>query len=138
MALPRKGRRSITVDDARYHYKIALERSGRAVIQNADGDGAFLFVFPFAIMKPSHVADAVRFAITCGWTPTRSGTPCWLAFDADADDHSHFEHIPNDDFRVITYPTQGRIPDNMDASQFSDTRPWYHRPRPTGGHVTGE
>jgi hypothetical protein len=131
MTLPRKGRRSITVDDVDYHYKIAFERSERAVIQNADGTGAFLFVFPFAIMKPANVADAIRFAISCEWTPERNGDACWLAFDADTDGRSHFEHIPNDDFRVVTYSSHGRIPDNMDTSQFDDTRPWYHRTRPT-------
>jgi hypothetical protein len=88
-------------------------------------------VFPFAIMKPSQVADAIRFAKLCGWDSTRNGDACWLAFDADADGVSHFEHIPLHDFRVVTYPSHGRIPDNMDASQFDDTRPWYDRPRPS-------
>lgn len=131
MSIPRKGRRSLTVDTVEYHYKIALERSERAVVQLADGSGPCLFVFPFAIMKPSHVADAVRFAISCGWTPTHGANDCWLAFDVDGEDHSLFEYIPNNDFRVVTFPTNGRIPKSMDASQFEDTRPWYHRPRPT-------
>ena len=131
MTIPRKGRRSITVDADDYHYKIAFECSERAVIQLAGGSGPCLFVLPFSIMKPSHVADAIRFAVSCGWLSTHDANDCWLAFDADGDDHAHFEHIPNDDFRVVTYPTHGRIPEDMDASQFEDTRPWYQRPGPT-------
>jgi len=130
MTLPRRDRRSITVDGVKYHYKIDMERSERAVIQNATGTGAFVFVFPFGIMKPSHVADAIRFATSCGRTPTPGGDACWLAFDADAEDRSHFEHIPGDDFRVVSYASKGSIPDHMDASHFDDTRPWYRRPSP--------
>ena len=62
MTLPKKGRQSITVGDAEYHYKVDMVRSGRAVIQSATGNGSCLFVFPFAIMKPSHVAAAIRFS----------------------------------------------------------------------------
>src|SRR5262245_42601109 len=115
MTLPRRDRRSITVDGVKYHYKIDMERTGRAVIQNADSTGAFLFVYPFTIMKPSHVADAIRFAGSCGWTPTRKGDACWLAFDADTEGWSCFEHIPNDDFRVVSYPSKDSVPDHMDA-----------------------
>jgi hypothetical protein len=130
MTLPRKGRRSITVDGRAYHYQIAIERSERVVVQSADGKGAFLFVLPFALVKPSHVANAIRFAFSRGWTPTQNGEACWLAFDVDAENCSHFEHILGDDFRVVTYSTKGLVPDGVDASQFSDTRPWYRRPSP--------
>jgi len=110
---------------------VPVERSERIVVQHSDGIGAFLFVFPFAIMKPSHIVDAIRFATSCDWSPTRSGDACWLAFDTDAEGRSNFEHIPLHDFRVVTYPSRGRIRDNMDASQFDDTRPWYDRPKPS-------
>jgi hypothetical protein len=132
MALPRKGRRAITVDSIEYHYMVTFQRSERAVIQLATGTGPCLFVFPFAILKPSHVADAIRFAITRGWSPAKDGeADCWLAFDVDAEDQSYFEHIPNDDFRVVSYPFKGQVPSHLDATQFTDTRPWYNRPRPS-------
>ena len=131
MTLPKKGRRSVTVDHVEYHYLIAFKRSQRAVIQHASGIGAFLFVFPFAIMQPSNVANAIQFAKSCAWNPTLRGEACWLVFDVDASGNSHFEHIPRDDFRVVTYSSKGRIPDNIDTSKFADTRPWYARPRPS-------
>jgi hypothetical protein len=73
MAIPRKGRRLITVDSVMYHFLVAFERSERVVIQNANGLGSFLFVFPFAIMKPSHLSAAIRFALSRGWNVTESG-----------------------------------------------------------------
>lgn len=136
MTIPRKGRRSISVDSIDYHYAIPYERSERVVIQLATGQGSCLFVFTFAIMKPSHVADAIRFGISCGWRPQNSDDKCWLVFDVDGDDRSHFEHLSNDDFRVVTYPSKGKLPANTDESQFSDTRPWYNRPSPAVGAKT--
>lgn len=133
MTIPRKGRRSITVDSVTYHYLAAFGRSERVVIQNASGAGSFLFVFSFAIMKPSHIATAVRFGLSRGWTVAESGHDCWLVFDVDADDRSHFEHLPNDDFRVMTYSSNGKLPANVDVAQFSDTRPWHNRPSPATG-----
>ena len=133
MAIPRKGRRSITVDSVMYHYLVDSERSERVVIQNANGLGPFLFVFPFAIMKPSHLAAAIRFGLSHGWKVAESGHDCWLVFDVDADDQSHFEHLPSDDFRVVTYSSKGKLPANVDEAQFSDTRPWYNRPSPATG-----
>jgi hypothetical protein len=67
-------------------------------------------------MKPSHVADAIRFGIACGWSPQSSDNNCWLAFDVDGDERSQFEHVANDDFRVVTYPTKGKLPANTDES----------------------
>ena len=131
MTIPKKGRRSISVKGADYHYKIAFERSERVIIQSAKGIGACIFVLPFAIMKPKHAADAIRFAKANGWMSDGGRDACWLAFDVDAQDRSYFEHIPNDDFRVLSYPSLGRIPAGMDASQFDDTRAWYQRESPT-------
>lgn len=128
MALPTKGRRKITVDGVEYHYIISFEHSERVVIQDASGNGAFLFVFPFAILKPAHVADAIRFGLSQGWLRGQSGADCWLAFDVDSNGKSLFEFIPNDDFRVVTYPTRGRLPEHFDKSQYPDTRQWYDRP----------
>jgi hypothetical protein len=133
MAIPRKGRRSITVDSVMYHYLVAFERSERVVIQNANGLGSFLFVFPFAIMKPSHLSAAIRFALSRGWNVTESGHNCWLVFDVDAKDQSYFEHLPSDDFRVVTYSSKGKVPTHVGHAQFSDTRPWYNRPSPAAG-----
>ncbi|MCE9553148.1 MAG: hypothetical protein K8T91_07190 [Planctomycetes bacterium] len=127
MTLPKNGRRSITVDGAEFHYMIAFERSERAVIQHASGRGACLFVFPHAIMKPSHVAEAIRFGISKGWTPNHQGDDCWIAFDINAQDGPLFEHIAPDDYRVVTYSTNGRIPEGIDPSRFPDTRKWYER-----------
>lgn len=128
MTMPGKGRRSITVNSLRYHYLIAFERSERVLIRSADGNGSFLFVFPFAIMKPSHIAAAIRYGISCGWMPTQKAHNCWLAFDVDANDVAHFEHIPLDDFRVVTYPSMGKL--DGCGFEFPDTRPWYDRPSP--------
>jgi hypothetical protein len=130
MTIPRKGRRSINVDAVDYHYAIPFERSERAMIQLATGQGSFLFVFPFAIMKPSHVADAIRFGLACGWNPNETGSSCWVVFDVDNEQHSHFEHLTNDDFRVVTYSTNGKLPANRNESEFDDRRPWYNRPSP--------
>ena len=133
MAIRRKGRRSITVDSVMYHYLVAFERSERVVIQSATGLGSFLFVFPFAIMKPSHLAAAIRFGLLRGWKLTESGHNCWLVFDVDDEDQSHFEHLSSDDFRVVTHSLKGKLPANVDEAQFSDTRPWYNRPSPATG-----
>ena len=131
MTIPRKGRRSITVDSVDYHYVMSFEHSERVVIQTANGNGSFLFVFAFAIMKPSNVADAIRFGISVDWTPAKPGHNCWLVFDVDSDDHSCFEYLQSDDFRVVTYCSKGKLPANMNDGQFSDMRPWYNRPSPT-------
>jgi hypothetical protein len=133
MAIPRKGRRSITVDSVIYHYLVAFERSERVVIQNANGLGSFLFVFPFAIMKPTHVGAAILYGLSRGWEVNGTGHDCWLVFDVDADDRLHFEHLPRDDFRVMTYSSKGKLPANVDEAQFRDTRPWYNRPSPATG-----
>lgn len=130
MTIPQKGRRSINVDSEVYHYAISFERSERAVIQMANGQGSFLFVFPFAIMKPSHVADAIRFGISNGWKPQQTGKNVWLVFDVDDDGRPHFELLQNDDFRVVTYSAKGKLPANVDETQFSDQRPWYNRSSP--------
>ncbi len=128
MAIPTKGRRTITVDGVEFHYKINFERSERAVIQDASGCGAFLFVFPFAIMKPVHVTDAIRFGLSKGWLHGQTGKDCWLAFNVDSDGKSLFEFIPNDDLRVVTYRTRGELPENLDKSHYPDSRKWYERP----------
>jgi hypothetical protein len=134
MTIPRKLRRTIKVDGVNFHYStsFAIERSERMVIQVADGAKTSLFIFPFAILKPSHIANAIRFAMARGWAPTQRSENVWLAFDVNAAGESQFELIPNNDFRVVTYPTQGEPSAGLDLSKFSDTRPWYHRPSPAG------
>lgn len=134
MAMPRKGRRSVVVDATRYFYRITFG-SDRMVIQAADG-GAFIFVFPFAILTPVNVAAAIRFAISRGWAPGKKGADCWLAFDVDANGEPHFEYVPLDDFRVVTYSTMGKIDGSGPADRFSDTRPWYARPSPADRMTT--
>ncbi|CAN0285937.1 unnamed protein product [Ectocarpus sp. 4 AP-2014] len=127
MALPKKRRRTTTVDGTTYHYCIRLNESGRGVIQHGNGNGACLFIFPHAIMQPKHVADAIRFGIERGWKPGVSGDDVWLAFDSDADNNSLLEFIPSDDFRVITYNTNGELQEKFDSTRFPDTRKWYER-----------
>lgn len=128
MTIPKRGRRTITVDDVAFHFKASFERAERIVIQHASGRGACLFIFPHAVMTPTHIADAIRFAITKGWPPGTKGADCWLAFDVDSTGKSLLEFIPADDFRVVAYPTGGTLPGDFDASQFPDQRRWYERP----------
>lgn len=127
MTIPKRLRRSITVDATSYHYLETFERSERIVIQHDSGRGACLFVFPHAIMKPTHIADAIRFGISKGWSPGKHSEACSLAFDRDSHDSSLLEFIPNDDFRVVTYATKGELPVGSDASRYPDTRKWYQR-----------
>jgi hypothetical protein len=128
MTIPKKGRRRIIVDGAEYYYSTAFERSGRIVIQHGSGRGACLFIFPHSIMKPSHVAEAIRFGLFKGWTPSISPDDCWLAFDVDVNGESLLEFIPNNDFRVVTFPTLGQLPEGADMSEYPDTRNWWNRP----------
>lgn len=143
MTLPKSGRRTITVDGKKYHYMIAFERSARAVIQSASGHGACLFVLPHAILKPGHVAEAIRFGQAQGWVPDKTGDDCWIAFHINAQDQARFEHIENDDFLVVTYATMGRVPDGIDPARFPDTRKWHERNRakhdpPSPGRLGGD
>ena len=133
VTIPSKGRRSISVDDVDYYYMVAFERSDRAVVQRIDKVGKSLFVLPFSIMKPSHVADAIRFSKRFDSQEERNATDCWLVFDVDVKGNSHFEHVRNDDFRVVTHSTGGKLPAKFDESKFDDTRPWYSRPKPGSG-----
>ncbi len=130
MTIPRKGRRQVTVDLVDYVYLIPFERSARVVIQSVGFCGAILFVLPFSIMKPSHVANAIRFGRSCGWVPEKKGSDVWLVFDVDSEGRSHFEFVPNNDFRVPTFSTNGKLPGGMEQSDFDDVRPWYLRPSP--------
>lgn len=109
MTIPKQGRRNITVDGTAYHYMVEFVRSGRMVIKHSSGRGSCLFVFPKTIMKPVHVADAIRFGLSKGWLPGITSSNCWIAFDADEQGRSLLEYIPSDDFRVITYPTYGKL-----------------------------
>ena len=127
MTLPKKERRTIEVDGVTYHYRIRLHKSERAVIQQSNGQGACLFVFPHSTMRPKHVADTIRYAIQRGWKPGTTGSDFWFAFDSNQDDETLLEYIPNDDFRVATYNTMGELPENTDAGQYPDTRKWYDR-----------
>ena len=127
MALPKKKRRTISVDGIEFHYLIRMDKSERAVIQHGNGTGATLFVFPHAIMTPKHVADAIRFAVQRGWTPGQSGQDIWLAFDADETGDSLLQYIPLDDFLVVSYNTMGELPKNADVKKYPDTRKWYER-----------
>lgn len=127
MTISKKGRRCIIVDGAEYHYTTDFERSERVVIQHGCGRGACLFIFPHSIMKPSHVADAIRFGLLKGWTPSISADDCWLAFDVDGNGGTLLEFIPKGDFRVVTYPTLGKLPSNSDMSKYPDTRRWWER-----------
>lgn len=133
MTLPKRGRRSIDVDGTVYHYVVAYHRSERAVIRRADNSGKSLFVFPFAILKPSNVADAIREARKHDWESRENTSDCWLVFDSDEEGNSHFEFLPLDDYRVVTYPTKGKLPEGTDAAGYDDIRPWYLRTRPSTG-----
>ena len=128
MTIPKKGRRSINVDGMIYYYKISFERSGRIIIQDADCRGGCLFVFPHTIMKPVHISDAIRFALSTGWLNDGAGDDCWLAFDTDVESRTLLEFIPNDDFRVATYSMNREMLAEADLSRYPDTRMWYERP----------
>ncbi|PQO45774.1 hypothetical protein C5Y93_12670 [Blastopirellula marina] len=128
MTIPKKGRRTIVVDDVAFHYKVSVERAERIVIQLATGSGVCLFILPHSIMKPSHIADATRFALSRGCLPGENSDDCWLAFDAGSKGGSLLEFIPNDDFRVVTYATCGRLNADLDSTKCADRRRWYERP----------
>lgn len=130
MTIPRKGRRTISVDDVDYHYKVSFARSERIVIRRSDGAGKCLFLLPFAIMKPAHIATAIRFARFHGWQSDTDRLPCWLVGDLDSNGTPVFERLDNADFRVVSFTTNGKLPQNVDLSRFTDTRPWYQRKRP--------
>lgn len=100
MTMPSKGRSSITVDGDVYHYRIRLNESDRGVIQHGSGQGACVFVLfpsPVLIMRPKHVADAIRHAIDNGWKRAHSGDDVWLSFETDNEDNAILTVLSTDD-----------------------------------------
>jgi hypothetical protein len=95
MTLPRKGRRSITVDGDVYHWVVRFERSGHVVIQHSTGQGPCLIVEPLDVMEPRHIADAVRFAIGKGWMPQGPQPNFWMGFNNDANQPRYEQILPN-------------------------------------------
>lgn len=128
MTLPKKGRRSICVDAVEYFYIVSFRRSDRAVIQSADGNGSFIFVLPFAILGPKHIATIIQLARNRGWNSDAEN--CWVVFDINDNDEVCLEWLANDDFRVVTYNTRGALEESEETG-FQDTRQWFLRDRPT-------
>jgi hypothetical protein len=86
MAIPKKKRRTITIDDVEYHWVIGNRsdhRLPRATVQESTGAGAKLHIDPVGILKPSDIAAAIRFALVHGWNPRSSGPDTYLGFVED-------------------------------------------------------
>jgi len=107
MTLPKRKSRSILVDAVRYRYVVSQSKSAsqgdfllNLTVQIASGRGCILKVqgtmardwwldFPaiefadeYVVMKPGHIAAAIRRARTAGWEPSAPGTPFLLAATA--------------------------------------------------------
>ena len=56
--------------------------NGRGVVavQLATGTGSKLMVDPYGRISDDEVPDAIRFALTAGWQPDKSGPPFWIGF----------------------------------------------------------
>lgn len=130
MTLPTKGRRSIHVDDIDYCYFVTFRKSDRAVIQSAAGKGPFIFVLPFEILRPSHIATIIKDAVAKGWNSTANRADYWYVFNINAEGRTCLEWLHRDDFRILTYNTRG-ILDESNKRWFDDDRQWYLREPPT-------
>lgn len=81
MALPRKGRRTITVDGIKYHWIAFMQDNGffrlSFTVMQADAEGQQLIcraadrvVYP---VTPFIVRQAIQYARNLGWTPDQPG-----------------------------------------------------------------
>jgi hypothetical protein len=102
MALIKKGTRGINVDGEEYRWRIrkkptydqgAFATAMTFAVEHSDAEGSTLIVTTTvprpdnwllkrsASVTPARVADAIRQALRCGWSPGVSGTPFILNFD---------------------------------------------------------
>lgn len=72
MTFPKRNRRTIVVDEQKFHWLCRGEIFADAYvrIQDASGQGGLLSVQFVGIVTPRHVAQAIRFARSHGWDPT--------------------------------------------------------------------
>jgi hypothetical protein len=95
MAIARKGRRCIVVDDRTYHWSvndrrthdnllmvaIALEgRDGTTLLVEASGEaqeGSSRYSQP--VVTPAKIAQVIRLAQSSGWSPDKPGKPYLMA-----------------------------------------------------------
>jgi len=107
MTLPKKNRRKIVVADEEYFYIVSFRKSDRAVVQLADGTGAFLFVLPFAILRPKNLAAIIQSATARGWNTKNKQENQWVVFNENQNGQTCLEWLADDDFSVVTYNTRG-------------------------------
>lgn len=108
MTMPKKKRgwRKITVDGIIYWWNPTYwEATEYVKIIGESGNGSEIFVNPLKIMTPKHIAAAIEFATSTGWT-TKSKNDVWLGFDLDGDQIDIFE-IPSN-AHSIHNPETGR------------------------------
>ena len=80
--------RKIIVDDEPYEWVLhdnSLSASGdrHVTVYSPSKKGQTLYVDPYAWefdVRPKTVADAIRFALSIGWTPTSVAPPMYLGF----------------------------------------------------------
>ena len=80
--------RKIVVDDEPYEWVLrdnSLSANGdrHVTVYSPSKTGQTLYVDPYAWefdVRPKTVADAIRFALSIGWTPTSVAPPMYLGF----------------------------------------------------------
>ena len=93
MTIPKRNRRSISVDGIDYHWTIGTKdehRRGTATVQHASGSGAKLIIDPIGTLLPGDVECAIRLAIKSGWRPQESGSAFWIGFSDELTGDSRF------------------------------------------------
>lgn len=101
MTLPKKGRRKICVDGAEYHWIVGTRfehRRGTATVQLATGIGARLIVDTNGNLLPSHIENAIRFALANDWNPNANGNELIIGCGPD-DNPPTYVVMPNLDTR---------------------------------------
>lgn len=79
MAIPNRERRTIVVDEVEYHWTRG-KNDGWATVQHGSGRGPLLRIDLCDVPLPADIADTVRFAASCGWTPTKGRKTFYLGF----------------------------------------------------------
>ncbi|MDB5344721.1 MAG: hypothetical protein JWP89_3098 [Schlesneria sp.] len=92
MTIPKKSRRTISVDNVKYHWTRGHTRrteNGWVTVQQADGHGSLLRIDLYGIPKPIDISEGIRFAIANGWNPSKSDQMFYLGF-TDQPGHKRF------------------------------------------------
>ena len=93
MALPKRNRRSIIVDEVVYHVSFGMKYDRRrctATVQHGAGTGAKLIIDPVGEFLPSVTAEAIKFAVLNGWNPETSGPEFWIGYNSNSEHSTKF------------------------------------------------